>query len=369
MERASGFRSAENRVAYCRLYDEALAASTVSVEECDVETSYGLTHVLKAGSPRQTAARGAPCQVVQFHHVASAPSGLGRHALRVLDRRRRRREQECRNQGAVVAGSGCFMVERSHHGAQHQPKPDRGRLDRHVDGDPLRHGEPDASRTTRLDLPCRDRFGTTSAMAVRGDDEVWRAAHTGATLRIRGLDGHALHRARLRRDPWQPVVEQFVTGVSGFRTRINEAKPTRCSIDRLAAIDLPVPGSSWRSRDSPRRPADGEPIQDPAAESPRRTHRGREPPCLHRPDRAGRRAAHGIPRTRDPRARPARSATNLDSFRWRVPASFRSHLALIQRGDVPCSIRQRSPAPALWDVRDRSDPRPPAAHNRDAERR
>jgi pimeloyl-ACP methyl ester carboxylesterase len=48
---ASGFRSVEAGAAYCRPYDEALAASAVPVEECDVETSYGVTHVLRAGDP------------------------------------------------------------------------------------------------------------------------------------------------------------------------------------------------------------------------------------------------------------------------------------------------------------------------------
>jgi hypothetical protein len=51
MERASGFRSANERDAYGRLYDEAVGQSAVPVEESDVETSFGLTHVLNAGDP------------------------------------------------------------------------------------------------------------------------------------------------------------------------------------------------------------------------------------------------------------------------------------------------------------------------------
>jgi hypothetical protein len=49
--RASAFRSVEQRAAYCRIYDEALAVSGVAIEECDVGTSFGATHVLRAGDP------------------------------------------------------------------------------------------------------------------------------------------------------------------------------------------------------------------------------------------------------------------------------------------------------------------------------
>ena len=49
--RPSGFKTDAARAEYCRLYDEAIALSPVPVEESDVETSFGTTHVLTAGDP------------------------------------------------------------------------------------------------------------------------------------------------------------------------------------------------------------------------------------------------------------------------------------------------------------------------------
>jgi pimeloyl-ACP methyl ester carboxylesterase len=47
-------------------------------------------------------------------------------------------------------------------------------------------------------------------------------------------------RPRLAEEPWRTVVEQFAIGTPTFRTRLNEARPTRCNIARLATADLPV---------------------------------------------------------------------------------------------------------------------------------
>lgn len=49
--RPSGFKTDTARAEYCRHYDEAIALSPVPVEESDVETSFGTTHVLTAGDP------------------------------------------------------------------------------------------------------------------------------------------------------------------------------------------------------------------------------------------------------------------------------------------------------------------------------
>ena len=49
--RPSGFKTPETRAAYVRLYDEAISQSPVPVEESDVATSFGTTHVLTAGDP------------------------------------------------------------------------------------------------------------------------------------------------------------------------------------------------------------------------------------------------------------------------------------------------------------------------------
>jgi pimeloyl-ACP methyl ester carboxylesterase len=47
--RPSAFKSDEAHAAYCRLYDEATGLSELPVEESDIETSFGATHVLTVG--------------------------------------------------------------------------------------------------------------------------------------------------------------------------------------------------------------------------------------------------------------------------------------------------------------------------------
>jgi pimeloyl-ACP methyl ester carboxylesterase len=47
-------------------------------------------------------------------------------------------------------------------------------------------------------------------------------------------------RSRLEEEPWRTVVEQFATGIPTFRTRLNEAKPTRCDVARLADGSQPM---------------------------------------------------------------------------------------------------------------------------------
>lgn len=51
MPGTSAFRSDDARAAYCQLYDAALATSAIPVTESDVDTSFGITHVLTAGDP------------------------------------------------------------------------------------------------------------------------------------------------------------------------------------------------------------------------------------------------------------------------------------------------------------------------------
>jgi hypothetical protein len=53
MGRPSAFKSDAARADYGGLYDEAITLSPVPVEESDVETSFGTTHVLTAGDPSQ----------------------------------------------------------------------------------------------------------------------------------------------------------------------------------------------------------------------------------------------------------------------------------------------------------------------------
>src|SRR5687768_8232701 len=51
MARASGFRSTAAREEYSQIYQRAVDQSVVALDERDIDTSYGSTHVLTAGDP------------------------------------------------------------------------------------------------------------------------------------------------------------------------------------------------------------------------------------------------------------------------------------------------------------------------------
>ena len=82
--RPSGFKTDTARAEYCRHYDEAIALSPVPVEESDVETSFGTTHVLTAGDP-------AKPPLVALHAksfrmwVPLLPTLTASHHVRMLD--------------------------------------------------------------------------------------------------------------------------------------------------------------------------------------------------------------------------------------------------------------------------------------------
>ncbi len=240
MGRASGFRSAEKRAAYCRIYDEALALSPVAVEESDVETSYGVTHVLRAGYPAKPPLVGLHAKsfsstmwlpllpaLVERHyvHLVDAVGDVNKSvATQVLSSPRRvaswldeaTTALQIGRSPIVAASVGTWMAV---HYAMHHP-----------------------ARVERLALVCpagivsrqhpRWLLSAMMTAAVRPNPERLRMF----------VDSMATpsSAARLRQDPWRPVAEQFAIGVSGFRTRLDEAKPMRCRLNRLRASAIPT---------------------------------------------------------------------------------------------------------------------------------
>jgi hypothetical protein len=51
MAKVASFRSPDLQRAYVAAYDDVLLSSPVTIAETDVETPYGVTHVLTAGEP------------------------------------------------------------------------------------------------------------------------------------------------------------------------------------------------------------------------------------------------------------------------------------------------------------------------------
>ena len=145
--RPSGFKTDEARAEYCRLYDEAIALSPVPVEESDVETSFGTTHVLTAGDPSKP-----PLVALHAKSFSSTmwvpllPTLTASHHVRMLDAV----GDVNKSVATDVMSSPARVVQwidEVHRCARYRAQPDRGGVDRHLDGDALRNGTAWARRT------------------------------------------------------------------------------------------------------------------------------------------------------------------------------------------------------------------------------
>ena len=240
MARPSAFKSDEARAAYCRLYDEAIAQSAVPVEESDVETSFGTTHVLTAGDPSKP-----PLVALHGMGISSTmwlpllPALTASHYVRMLD--------------AVgdVSKSVATAVMSSSAG-----------VTKWIDESLARLG---VQRSAFLGASFGSWMATSYAIARPGCVErlalvcpagIVSAQHTGWILRgllntrIRPIpakleafiDSMATERTRprLHADPWRPVVQQLIVGMATFRRGAREARPVRCNVQQLAASGIPV---------------------------------------------------------------------------------------------------------------------------------
>jgi pimeloyl-ACP methyl ester carboxylesterase len=240
MARGSRFRSEVGRDAYVRLYDAAVAAAPMRVHELDVETSYGVTHVLAAG-PED----GPPLVAL---HAKSFSSTMWLPLLPVL-----------------AEGHRAYLIDAV------------GDLNKSVATRPLSspgHVSSWLKETTAA-------LGVSRSVVVGGSIGAWMGTHfamdhperverlvlvapvgivssqhprwlasamlTCAVMpRPDRLQAFVLSmaapegRSRLDEEPWRTVVEQFTTGLPTFRSKLNEARPTRCDIARLAAGSQPT---------------------------------------------------------------------------------------------------------------------------------
>ena len=236
----SGFKTDYARAEYCRLYDEAIALSRVPVEESNVETSFGTTHVLTAGDPSKAplvALHGAAISSTMWlpllpaltasHHVRmldvvgdinksvamgvlSSPARIVEWIDEVVDALGLQRF------AFVAASKGTWMAT---HYAMARP-----------------------ARVERLAMVCPG--GIVSRLYTRWLLMVYLTAYfrpTGAKTEA-FIDSMAMEQTRqcLRTDPWRPIVQQLVVGMMTFKTDMRLARHARCNIERLAASGIPV---------------------------------------------------------------------------------------------------------------------------------
>jgi pimeloyl-ACP methyl ester carboxylesterase len=240
MGRPSAFKSDEARAQYCRLYDEAVALSPVPIEESDIPTSFGTTHVLTAGDPSKPpliALHGKSISSTMWlpmlstltatHHVRmldavgdvgksvavsvlSSPERVVQWIDEVLD------ELEVERSAFVAGSMGTWM---STHYAMAHPE-----------------------RVERLALICP--AGILSPLRTGWLLRAMLMASGRSTpARIETfVDSMAVKKSRpkLRSDPWRPIVQQFVFGLTTFRSNLREPRPVRCNIERLAASGIPT---------------------------------------------------------------------------------------------------------------------------------
>jgi pimeloyl-ACP methyl ester carboxylesterase len=240
MARPSAFKSAEARAAYCRLYDEAVGLSAVPVEESDIETSFGTTHVLTAGDPTKP-------PLVALHGMAISstmwlpvlPALTASHHVRMLDGV----GDVSKSVATAVMSSSAGVVEWIDEA-----------LDRlGVERAAFVGASFGSWMATEYAMARPDRVERLAVVCPAG---IVSAQHAGwilrsvQAIRIRPtpakleafIDSMAMapSRPRMRTGPWRPIVQQLIVGMANFRRGLREARPVRCNPQRLAASGIPV---------------------------------------------------------------------------------------------------------------------------------
>lgn len=240
MAKISAFRSDDARAAYCDLYDAALADSSMLVTETDVETSFGRTHVLAAGdSSKPPLVAIHPLAVSSTFWLPLLPTFAANHSVTMIDaigdvnksvsRRPISRAShvvawldetlsalEIERAAMVAMSMGTWMA--THYAMTYPDRVERLALIAPVglvSGQRL--GWMLSAYYANYLRPTETRLGTfISATAT------------------------PVGRQRLRQDPWQPIIQQYVTGTVGFHKPIFSVRPTRCDLQRLASARFPV---------------------------------------------------------------------------------------------------------------------------------
>jgi pimeloyl-ACP methyl ester carboxylesterase len=240
MGRPSAFESDEAREEYYRLYDEAVALSPVPVEESDVRTSFGTTHVLTAGDPSKP-----PLVALHGKSISSTmwlpllPALTVTHHVRMLD--------AVGDVGKSVATSVLSSPERVVEWI------DAVLDELAIERSAFVAGSIGTWMATHYAMARPERVERLAMICPAG---ILSPLHTGWLLRAmlmasgrstparieKFVDSMAVKtsRPKLRTDPWRPIVQQFSFGLTTFRSNLREPRPVRCNIERLAASGIPV---------------------------------------------------------------------------------------------------------------------------------
>jgi pimeloyl-ACP methyl ester carboxylesterase len=236
----TGFKSESARAEYCRWYDEAVACSPTPVEESDVETSFGNTHVLTSGDrckPPLVALHGLSMSSTMW--LPLLPTLIGRHHVRMLDAV----GDLNKTVSTTVMSSPARVV------AWLDEVLDTLRIERAAFV-ALSIG---TWMATHYAIARPDRVERLALLAPAG---IVSPQHTRwilesvARLKVRpteakterALDTYVMEasRTRLRTDPWRPVAQQFIVGMPTFRRNWREPRPVKCNIQSLAMSRIPL---------------------------------------------------------------------------------------------------------------------------------
>ncbi|BBY43662.1 alpha/beta fold hydrolase [Mycolicibacterium celeriflavum] len=241
MAKVAAFRSDDARARYVELYDAALASSPVPITESDVETSFGLTHVLTAGHP-------AMPPLVAIHPLAFSsaswvpllPTFVANHSVTMLDA-----PGDLNKSVSIKPITGAGLVVEW--------------LDEALSALGIQ-------RAAVVGMSMGSWMATHYAMAFPGRIErlaliapVGLVSNQHFTWILSGLLANHLRptearlekfieatatpvgRRRLQQDPWRMIIQQYVTGAIGFHKPVlSLLRPGSCDLQRLNSAEFPV---------------------------------------------------------------------------------------------------------------------------------
>jgi len=222
----SAFRSDDARAAYCQLYDAAVAASTLPVTESDIETSFGRTHVLAAGDPSKpplVAMHGI--QIASTSWLPLLPTLAAAHRVTMID--------------AIGQVSKSIATKPITEAAHLVAWLDETLRALGIDRAAMVGMSMGAWIATQYALAFPDRVDRLALICPVGLVSELRLrwllrAYGGLAFRSEARLESFLDtlvtpagRGRLRQDPWQLIMQQFVVGMMGFKIPlIGNIRPT-----------------------------------------------------------------------------------------------------------------------------------------------
>lgn len=244
----SRFRSDAARAAYVRHYDEALSASAIPIAESDVATTFGSTHVLRAGDrskPSLTALHGSSISSTSW--VPLLPILTVSHSVTMIDVIDEAGKSIAKRPTKKVVDLIDWLdetlcatgIERSAFVAQ-----SRGTwIATHY-----AVAFPEKVERLALLCPVGAAGGMSPSFMLRGLAPLLlplKPQHVWSILDTMVMPSN---RCLLRQQPWLPAMQQFVSGTANFRMSFTNAQPrpwplpSDCDLNRLARAHIPVLG-------------------------------------------------------------------------------------------------------------------------------